>query len=87
MSQENTKTPGNPDAAHTGEPDPESLRRNAFWAPTTIDQLAAEQGVSLPQDIDSLIGQGADLWEDDEDFDRFLAGIAERRKNPPGLAP
>jgi len=87
MPQENTKEPGDQPAAHAIEPEPESLRRNAFWAPMTIEQLAAEQGVRLPQDIDALIGQGADLWEDDEDFERFLTGIGERRKLASGPAP
>ncbi len=36
--------------------------------------------MSLPQDVDALIGQGADLWESDEELERFLAGIAERRR-------
>jgi hypothetical protein len=62
------------------ERDPASLRRDAFWAPKTIEQIAAEQGVSLPQNIDELVGQGADLWESDDDFERFLASVTERRK-------
>jgi hypothetical protein len=80
MPQEQQKPPpassGRPGALR-GEPDPN--RRNAFWTPATIDQLAAEQGVRLPQDIDALVGQGADLWDSDEELERFLAGVAERR--------
>jgi hypothetical protein len=78
MSQQSQRRP--PISPHADEPAPESLRRNAFWAPRTIEQLAAEQGVSLPQDVDALLGRGAELWDSDDDLERFLAGIAERRR-------
>ena len=54
-----------PGGTMIGRPeDPEN-----FWVERTVEELAAEQGVSLPQKIDVLIGAGADLWDDAEDFD------------------
>jgi hypothetical protein len=50
------------------------------WRKKSIEELAAEQGVRLPQDLDELIGQGKDLWRSDEEFEQFLAGIYERRR-------
>lgn len=56
-----------------------------FWQEKTVDTLAHEQGVVIPQQVEDLIGRGADLWEDDADFDEFLSGIYERRR-PGGSA-
>ena len=50
-----------------------------FWQPPTVDELAAEQGITAPQQIDEMIGAAAGLWDDDEDFHRFLQGIHDRR--------
>ena len=38
----------------------------------TIEQLATEQGVRLPQNLDELLGKGRDLSDDDEEFENFL---------------
>ena len=46
----------------------------------TIEEIAAEQGVRLPQDLDAMFGEGKDLWDSDEDFEEWLKGIQERRK-------
>jgi hypothetical protein len=51
-----------------------------FWQGRPVEELASEQGVSIPQDVDSLIGAGGDLWEDDEEFRTFVRGIYERRR-------
>jgi len=45
----------------------------------TVEQLAAEQGVEIPQDISKIMGVGSDLWNDDEELDAFLADIREAR--------
>ena len=45
----------------------------------TIQELAAEQGVG-PAKWTDIYGAGADLWESDEEFDAFLAGIYTRRR-------
>jgi uncharacterized protein (DUF2384 family) len=46
----------------------------------TIEELAAEQGVALPQDLDAMIGAGKDLWDSDEEFEAWLEGIYRRRR-------
>jgi hypothetical protein len=43
----------------------------------TIEELAAEQGVKLPQNLDELLGKGCDLWDDDEDFENFLRWLED----------
>ena len=45
----------------------------------SIDELAEEQGIDAPQQFDGVIGAAADLWDDEEDFQRFLNGICEHR--------
>ena len=59
----------------------ESSRRppKGFWRSRTIDEIAAQQGVGVPQSLDQVIGAAADLWEDDGDCDRFVQGIHDRR--------
>ncbi|MCY4076287.1 MAG: hypothetical protein OXH04_12760 [Acidobacteria bacterium] len=52
---------------------------DAFWRGRTVDEIAAQQGVSVPQPLDDMIGAAANLWNDDEDFNRFLQGIRDRR--------
>jgi hypothetical protein len=53
-------------------PAPQRLARS-------LAELAAAQGVTGPQDLDALLGAGADLWHDDADFEAFLAGLRESR--------
>ena len=50
-----------------------------FWRAPTIDAIAAQQGIAVPQPLDQVIGAAADLWEDDGDCDRFVRGIHDRR--------
>ena len=50
-----------------------------FWRKRTVDEFAAEQGIAVPQPLDEMIGAAAALWDDDEDFDRFVQGIQDRR--------
>ena len=50
-----------------------------FWESRSIDELAEEQGIDAPQQFDGMIGAAADLWNDDEDVERFVNGIRERR--------
>lgn len=51
-----------------------------FWRRKTIEELAAEQGVLLPQDLDAMIGAGKDLWDSDEEFEAWLEDIYRRRR-------
>ena len=43
----------------------------------TLAELATEQGISGPQDFDALFGSGADLWQDERDFEDFLSSLRE----------
>jgi len=67
MSAE-TRTSGPPSL-----PSPERRTRS-------LAELAAEQGISAPQDLDALFGAGADLWDNDDEFESFLAGLRESRR-------
>jgi hypothetical protein len=63
--------------------DSENGRGNTdFWSPKSAEQIAAEQGITQPQDLDQLTGAAADLWSSDEDFDEFLASIDRHRREP-----
>ena len=55
-----------------------------FWREKTIEELAAEQGIRPVERLEDILGRGADLWDDDEDFERFLKGIRERRRQGRG---
>jgi len=46
----------------------------------TLSELAAEQGVTRPQDFDALFGAGSDLWLDDADFEAYVANLRESRR-------
>jgi hypothetical protein len=46
----------------------------------SIEELAAEQGVSLEGQLDRVLGAGADLWASDEEFEEFVHGIYDRRR-------
>ena len=52
-----------------------------FGKKKTIEELAAEQGVHPVDQFNALLGKGKTLWKDDAEFEEFLAGIYERRKN------
>ena len=72
-----------PETAHAGTrgggTDESSEPAGSFWRERTIDEIAAQQGVSVPQPLDEMIGAATNLWDDDEDFKRFLQGIRDRR--------
>ena len=46
----------------------------------SIAELAAEQGVRLEGQLERIIGAGASLWASDEEFDGFVQGIYDRRR-------
>lgn len=62
-----------------GGADESSTVPEDFWQERTIDELAVDQGIVVPQQIVNLIGAAADLWDDEEDFQFFVEGIHERR--------
>jgi hypothetical protein len=49
----------------------------------TVEELAAEQGVQLPQNLDRLLGAGAQLWDSDAEFDEFLGWLRVARADRP----
>lgn len=51
----------------------------------SIEALAAEQGVK-PTKLEDILGKGADLWESDQEFERFVEGIYARRREDRELA-
>ena len=67
---------------------PSRVRRpkGAFWQHKTAEQIAAEQGIGpvTDKDLDEMIGMGKGLWKTDEEFEEFLAGIYERRRQSRG---
>jgi hypothetical protein len=58
----------------------QSLSPEDFWRDPTVEELAAEQGLLVPQALDNMVGAAADLWESDEEFVQFVACIYERRR-------
>jgi len=56
-----------------------STSPDKFWHSPTLAELAAEQGVGPVQRSERVIGQGADLWDSDVHFDRFLAAVHQAR--------
>lgn len=46
-----------------------------FWHERSLKELAAEQGVQIPTNIDEVLGKARDLWESDQDFESFLTTI------------
>lgn len=44
-----------------------------FWSPVTPPERA------VAPDLQKLVGAGADLWDSDEEFTRFVEGIRARR--------
>jgi hypothetical protein len=62
-------------------PAPESLpEASAFWKPKTLLERAAEQGVRPVERLEQVLGQGADLWTNDEELDAFLEQIRAGRR-------
>ena len=62
-----------------GGADEFSTMRESFREERTLAELAAEQRVMIPQPMEEMIGAAAELWDDEEDFQRFVEGIRERR--------
>jgi hypothetical protein len=50
----------------------------------TIEELAAEQGIDPRTQFTKALGAGKGLWRSDEEFEQFLAGIYERRRQDRG---
>jgi len=46
----------------------------------SIAELAAEQGVRLEGQLERIAGAGVNLWESDKEFEGFVQGIYDRRR-------
>jgi hypothetical protein len=46
----------------------------------SIAELAAEQGVRLEGQLERIMGGGANLWASDKEFEGFVQGIYDRRR-------
>jgi hypothetical protein len=51
----------------------------------SIAELAADQGVKLEGQLERIVGAGADLWANDEEFREFVQGIYDRRREGTNL--
>jgi hypothetical protein len=51
----------------------------------SIEELAAEQGLK-PTMLEDILGKGADLWESNQEFERFVEDIYARRREDRELA-
>ncbi|MFZ0960283.1 MAG: hypothetical protein WAO35_05210 [Terriglobia bacterium] len=56
-----------------------------FSESRSIEALAAEQGVK-PTKLEDILGKGANLWESDQEFERFVEGICARRREDREIA-
>ncbi len=50
-----------------------------FWREETLEELVEKQHIRPIASLDQIAGRGAGLWEDDDDFERFVQGILDRR--------
>ena len=50
----------------------------------TAEELATEQGIKPIENFDEIVGQGADLWADDAEFEEFLRYLRESRSRRAG---
>ena len=46
----------------------------------SISELAAEQGVRLEGQLERIMGAGVNLWASDKEFEGFVQGIYDRRR-------
>jgi uncharacterized protein (DUF2384 family) len=46
----------------------------------SIAELAAEQGVRLEGQLERIVGAGVNLWASDKEFEGFVQGIYDRRR-------
>jgi hypothetical protein len=56
------------------------LPAEEFWQPKALEDLAAQQGVAPVASLEAVLGRAADLWKDEAEFNRFLQGIYQRRR-------
>ena len=50
------------------------------WQDTTLAELALNQTVQPIQRLEEILGEGKDLWKNEEEFESFVHNIYQRRK-------
>jgi hypothetical protein len=60
---------------------PDSLKPSEERRAKSLAELAAEQWITQPRDFEALLGAGADLWDNEADFEAFLAALRESRQS------
>jgi hypothetical protein len=55
------------------------VRKPSIGKHKTTEELAAEQGIKIPQDLSKIMGAGADLWANDAELDAFLDDVRKAR--------
>jgi hypothetical protein len=50
------------------------------YTPEELREMLVKKGPMKYATFEEMIGAGAHLWDSDEEFDEFLRGIYERRK-------
>jgi hypothetical protein len=71
------------DGAVTNTTEPTAVRRPPPPMPDAAERLqriAEAQGVADKATVEHLRGDGSDLWETDEEFERFLEHLRESRR-------
>lgn len=53
------------------------LMGEEFWQEKSLEELAEEQTIQPMQRLDDILGHGAAMWENDEEFDEFLISIGK----------
>lgn len=59
----------------------QALAPGRFWQSRTLEDLAREQGIQPAENLSDLLGQGADLWTDDAEFQNFLDWLEQSRRS------
>jgi hypothetical protein len=52
-----------------------------FWRERSIEELIVQQGVAPVRQLEEILGEGATLWDDDEQCDEFLRNVHDRRRD------
>jgi hypothetical protein len=50
------------------------------WQDSTLAELASQQSIRPIQSLEEILGMGKALWKDEEEFESFVQGIYQRRK-------
>lgn len=66
------------DVTESAEPRTRPLPRQ--YTPEELREKLAKKGPKKYATFEEMVGSGAHLWDSDKEFDEFVRGIYERRK-------